>query len=177
MRESIKVFKRDGFKVELFDTGRADWRGQTILDYTLTDEHWPVNPVFNGTDFSGSPMHADDSTATLAALLCFLSLQRGDTDAEYFDKHTTEQLAWRDARAEELSMIQCELQEVADSGHDKEWLLEDDGTMNTVVSWYCRVCGDHGTERFDSESARNDDGPDEEYITDEIENTECSCWQ
>jgi hypothetical protein len=51
--------------------------------------------IFEGEDFAGSPMDADDSDETVAALLTFLTLRRGDTDAEYFESYTPEQLAWQ----------------------------------------------------------------------------------
>src|SRR5262245_54254991 len=86
---------RDGrvFELRTWDTGRTDWRGQTRIGY-LFGVRGESSPIFEGTDFAGSPMHADDSDLTLASLLCFLTLRRGDTDAGYFDDYTPEQLDW-----------------------------------------------------------------------------------
>ena len=39
-------------------------------------------------------MHADDADATLRALLGFLTLRPGDTDADYFDGYTQRQRAF-----------------------------------------------------------------------------------
>jgi len=50
--------------------------------------------LFEGADFAGSPMVADDSDACLATLLTFLTLRPGDTDRDYFDDYTPEQLDW-----------------------------------------------------------------------------------
>lgn len=94
-----------GFRLDLWDTGRTDRLGKTVLRYTLFDGDWKGGRIiFEGEDFTCSPLHAIDSDATVAAVLGFLSLQCGDTDAEYFDSYTPAQLAWRDERAEELAM-------------------------------------------------------------------------
>lgn len=60
--------------------------------------------VFEGNDYSGSPLHADDSYATLAGLLHFLSLRPGDTDGDYFDAYTPEQLAFAQEHGEALGL-------------------------------------------------------------------------
>lgn len=91
MRDLIKTWRKSGFTLRLWDTGKRDWRGQTKLDYELKDGR---KVVFAGDDFAGSPMHADDSRETVAALLGFLTLKPGDTDADYFEQYTPEQLAW-----------------------------------------------------------------------------------
>lgn len=115
-RDIIRVWESDGFRCELYDTHRRDWRGQTRIGYTFTDNG---ADVFTGEDFCGSPLHADDSNATVASLLTFLSLRKGDTDGEYFDSYTPEQLDWRDSgRAELLSMLAHDLAEAPDTDDD-----------------------------------------------------------
>lgn len=84
-----------------WDTGRKDARRQTIIGYAF----WPVyknpgKPLFTGSDFAGSPLHADDSDETLRALLGFLTLRPGDTDRDYFDSYTEEQMAYAEGDAE-----------------------------------------------------------------------------
>jgi hypothetical protein len=93
------------FVLRTWDTGRYDHRGQSRIAYTLEqgEPHGPRRTLFEGDDFAGSPMHADDSDATLRALLVFLTLRPGDTDADYFAEYTPEQLAFRDEHAEALS--------------------------------------------------------------------------
>lgn len=104
--ERIKYWHAGEFSLTLWDTGRRDHRGQSRLKYRLRDGG---RIIFEGEDFAGSPMHADDSMSTVRAILAFLSLRLGDTDKEYFDKHTPEQLEWRDSgRAEELAMYTME---------------------------------------------------------------------
>ena len=66
--------------------------------------------IFEGADFSGSPMHADDSDQAVASLLTFLSLRPGDTDPDYFDDYTPEQLAFARAEGENLALYAEELE-------------------------------------------------------------------
>jgi hypothetical protein len=112
-REAIRTWHAGRFHLEVFDTGRSDWRGQTRLAYTFKDNG---NVIFEGQDFAGSPLHADDSDETLAALLGFLSLRPGDTDREYFDSYTPEQLEWAQHHGEELSWLAHEMEERARRG-------------------------------------------------------------
>ncbi len=101
LQNRVKVWRRSGFKLELFDTGKADQYGKCILAYRLRDGK---EIVFEGDDFHLSPMHAIDSMATVYSLLGFLSLQSGDTDSEYFEAYTPRQLEWSASnRCEELA--------------------------------------------------------------------------
>ena len=104
----IKVWRKQGFTLRLYDTGRCDNRGKSVLSYQLKDRR---QVIFEGSDFAGSPMHADDSIDTIIALLGFLTLQPGDTDREYFDSYSPAQLDWcQSGRCSELSMIQYDLE-------------------------------------------------------------------
>ncbi len=58
--------------------------------------------LFEGEDFGCSPLHSIDGDACVESLMSFLCLRPGDTDAEYFDKHTPEQLAFASEHAEAL---------------------------------------------------------------------------
>ena len=51
-------------------------------------------PLFVGDNFGCSPLHAINSKDAAKSLLGFLTLRPGDTDAEYFDDYTPQQLAW-----------------------------------------------------------------------------------
>ena len=88
----------DGFELFIFHTHQkrdGKWR----MAYVLFDED---EVVFKGDDFF-SPNDLDEKW-NVAELLGFLSLRDGDTDDEYFESYTPEQIAWRDERAEELSL-------------------------------------------------------------------------
>jgi hypothetical protein len=126
------------FSLELFDTHGRDWRGQTKLAYRFSDGG---KLVFEGGDFAGSPLHADDSDETVAALLSFLSLRPGDTDRDYFASYTPEQLSWAEANGEELALEACLLEERARLGfaactverHYGSWLVEFDGGASLLL--------------------------------------------
>jgi hypothetical protein len=94
------------FTLTLYDTHRRDARGQTNLGYKLARrEAGKSEMLFEGEDFSGSPMHADDSDETVMSLLSFLTLKPGDTDADYFENYTPRQLKWAESgEAEALEM-------------------------------------------------------------------------
>ena len=107
--ELIKVWRKDGFTLRLFDTGKYHSRGTAMLAYTLKDKG---TLIFEGDDFSSSPMHAIDSLETVTSLLGFLTLRPGDTDREYFDKYTPAQMAWcQSSRCELLGLIQYLMEE------------------------------------------------------------------
>lgn len=110
LHEALVLTEIDGEPVELdmWDTGRRDGRGQTVIAYEL--RHGDTT-IFQGVGFAGSPLHADDSDATVGSLLTFLSLRPGDTDTEYFQSYSATQTQWVDHNGEELSLIAHGLEE------------------------------------------------------------------
>lgn len=62
--------------------------------------------IFEGTDF-GTPTYTTYGDAA-RDLLGFLTMREGDTDSEYFDGYSSEQIAWRDEFAEYLAMFGME---------------------------------------------------------------------
>lgn len=58
-------------------------------------------PLFVGTDYS-CPQYASD-LRVMSDLLVFMTLRPGDTDADYFDSYTPEQLHFAETDAENLS--------------------------------------------------------------------------
>ena len=104
------TWTEEGFTLTLWDTQNTDRMGKSVLAYNLTDSDWnddPIGsygkyPIFVGSDFSCSPLHAVDSDETVKSLLEFLSLRKGDVDSEYFENYTERQVNWRDTRAENL---------------------------------------------------------------------------
>lgn len=59
--------------------------------------------IFEGVDFSTTAGTTYGEAAR--GVLGFLTLRPGDTDSEYFDGYTPEQIAWRDEYAEELALF------------------------------------------------------------------------
>lgn len=83
----------------------TDWHmatGQIRTAYQLIA---PDNrAIFSGDDLGCAPSDKPESKANAIALLAFLTLKPGDTDADYFEKYTPEQLTWCEGNAaEELS--------------------------------------------------------------------------
>lgn len=107
---SVRLTAHDGYRytLTLRDSGEVDSRGRTRIAYRLTwrgpnAEACRAVVLFEGADFSGSPMHADDSDDSVAGLLSFLTCRPGDTDPEYFASYTQAQLDWCEQHAEYLS--------------------------------------------------------------------------
>ena len=60
--------------------------------------------IFEGSDFRSGCGDSVNYATAARALLGFLTLREGDTDSDYFDRYTPEQLAWRDEYAKGLSI-------------------------------------------------------------------------
>lgn len=97
------------YRLDLWDTGRRHARGTTMLGYRLTSPAGVV--LFEGEDFSASPMDADDSDESLRGILGFLTLRPGDVEEDYFDAYT-------DAQAEFARSFDCEAMQL--------WAIEPD---------------------------------------------------
>jgi hypothetical protein len=99
----MATYRFDRF-TDLPHTLTIDWTGNDLYNrkcwrYQLTAG---TEVVFTGDDLT-TPMHDGEDEAA-RAVLGFLTLRPGDTDADYFDGYTPAQEAWRDAHAEQLSM-------------------------------------------------------------------------
>jgi hypothetical protein len=90
-------------RLVLWETKRRDRLGKRILGYAFWPNYrTPGPPLFYGEDFAGPHLAVTDET--LRGLLTFLTLRPGDTDREYFDDYTEEQLAYADSEAEYHSL-------------------------------------------------------------------------
>jgi len=94
------------FSLVLWYTGRTDRMNKDILGYRLTqhERSRKAKVLFEGEDFASSPMHAIDSDETVAALMSFLTLRPGDTDPEYFERYTPQQLEFAQQHGEALGI-------------------------------------------------------------------------
>lgn len=93
------------FNLTTWDAGHT-YRGgpQWAIGYRLTMREAGRGVVlFEGEDFGCSPLDAIDSDACTRSLMAFLTLRPGDTDPDYFDGYTAEQLAYCSAHAEALA--------------------------------------------------------------------------
>jgi hypothetical protein len=103
----VRTWEAEDYRLELFDTLTTDRYGKSVLAYRFFHRG---RLVFAGADFHCSPVHAVDADATVAGVLAFLSLKPGDTDPEYFEGYTAEQLAFARAECENLSLHVEELE-------------------------------------------------------------------
>lgn len=108
-RNLDREWSGDGFALEMFYAGVSN-RGSAKVAYRFYDGE---RLIFEGDDYGPSPCWAYDGDESVASLLAFLSLRPGDTDSEYFDDYTPEQLAWADERAEDLSVLAMLMEERA----------------------------------------------------------------
>jgi hypothetical protein len=90
---------RTVFALTVWDTGEDNWDGKRYLAYRLKAGG---RTIFAGRDFLCSPMVAIDSDDVVKSLMNFLTLRPGDTDAEYFDDYTEEQMDFAHEHGESL---------------------------------------------------------------------------
>lgn len=88
------------YRLMTWDTGGRSSTGQYKIGYAFW--HPSGCLLFSGEDYGVSPMHSLDSDESLRGLVGFLTLQPGDTDDEYFEVYTPEQLEWAENEAESL---------------------------------------------------------------------------
>jgi hypothetical protein len=103
-RDYLRDVDIDGFRLRTWESDKPDHRknGQNYIGYEFFDRNGTV--LFTGEDFGHSPMDAIDSDETLRCLLGFLTLRPGDTDSEYFENYTPEQMSFAETEAEYLSV-------------------------------------------------------------------------
>lgn len=109
--EFIRAWQNGDFRLQLFDTFQSDRNGKSILAYRF---YHRGSLIFEGSDFSCSPLDAIDSDATVASLLHFFALQKGDTDEEYFADYTEKQMEFSEMHGEDLAMAISEWESTID---------------------------------------------------------------
>jgi hypothetical protein len=99
----------DGYRLQLWEvsTGpsfetRLAYRLSHRLKDTGFGERFFV--LFEVENQSPSPLYAIDSDETLRSILGWVTLQPGDTDADYFDAYTEAQWGFAEGDAEQLSV-------------------------------------------------------------------------
>jgi hypothetical protein len=105
--DHVRTWGNGDYRLELYDTCQTDRYGKSVLAYQFFHNG---TLIFEGADFHASPLHAIDGDQTVAGLLHFLSLQPGDTDPDYFDDYTPEQLAFARQEGESLYLLVEELE-------------------------------------------------------------------
>lgn len=88
----MQKYTFDQYVMTLEDTGRTGEFGKARVSYTFSKPDGTV--LFEGDDLFASPLHDSEGLEMAKTLLTFLTLQPGDTDEEYFEYYTPEQLEW-----------------------------------------------------------------------------------
>ena len=104
--EKIRTWKRDGFRLVLWDTfvpcGRG-YMGDTFLAFQFSDRG---RVIFAGQAFAPPLGVAIDSDECVAACLFSFTLRPGDVEEEFFDGYTPRQRAWVESeRVDELYQV------------------------------------------------------------------------
>jgi len=94
------------FQLTTWDCGRPYREGpQWQIGYRLTMiDNGRKHTLFEAEDYGCAPGDAIDSDACIRGLMNFLTLRPGDTDADYFDGYTRDQLDYCVSHAESLSL-------------------------------------------------------------------------
>lgn len=90
----MKTYDFDGYKMTLQDTGKVK-NDHVMVEYTFSTPDGEL--LFSGDDLGCSPLHGPESMESAKALLCFLTVRKGDTDEEYFDSYTPRQLEFSES--------------------------------------------------------------------------------
>lgn len=94
------------FYLTILDSTYRDGRDYLTYRLTMREPGKPLVTLFEGSDFGCSPIDSIDGNDAVVALMGFLTLRPGDTDAEYFAEYTDVQRDFCDRFAETLS---CEV--------------------------------------------------------------------
>lgn len=91
----MQTYKLDGYTMTLQATDKRDKTGHIMVRYEFKTPRDAT--LFYGDDFGVSPLHAPESADAAKSLLSFLTLRKGDTDEEYFENYTPEQLKFSES--------------------------------------------------------------------------------
>ncbi len=111
----IRVWRRDGFTLVLFDTHVPTGRGylaDTLLAFQFNDRG---HVIFQGRDFLPPIGVAIDSDECVVACLFGFTLKPGDVEEEFFDGYSPLQRAWVESgRADELYVLARDVEPTAE---------------------------------------------------------------
>jgi len=124
-----------GSKIEIrmYDTGRRDSRGMTRIE--VEADRLDLNSgerkvLFSGSDLYMSPGMGtcDDSDAMVKCAVSMVAMRPGDTDSDWFDNYSPDQLEWsRSYECEALQESALDLSETELDGW-RQWTdLDDNG--------------------------------------------------
>lgn len=114
----------DGYRLQLFDKNLPTGKyGHTTLSYKFISPEGKV--IFEGDDYGVPRGQAVDSDETVRGLLGFLTIRPGDTDDEYFDNYTEDQLSFANDKGESMSGWGMDPSEWEDEEANEYYKLKD----------------------------------------------------
>lgn len=110
LRPYTKASGLPTFTLEIFDPERSDKRGAPIILWRLKKhDYGKTSIVFDGlrepNKWRCSGWFSVDGDEAIECCLTFASLQPGDTDQEFFDDYSPEQLEFAHEHGETLSAV------------------------------------------------------------------------
>jgi hypothetical protein len=101
--DPLRIVQLDGepYTLAVWYSRPDPTRHGSMLAYQLIG---PWGVIFSGADYGPAPSLDLDGDDCLRGLLSFLTLRPGDTDSEYFEKYTGDQLWFASNAAEDLSI-------------------------------------------------------------------------
>lgn len=141
------------YRLRTFDLYRNDSMGKSMIAYIFGAVGKPA--LFWGDDFHVAPSHSTDGDDCLRSLLGFLTLRPGDTDQEWFDRYTPEQMEFAGTYA-------CEVM-AASADEDSTEELPDFETVSYVEklagdrAHYPYLVEHNGVEYIDFDALAADD--------------------
>jgi len=133
----VRIWEREGYRLEIYDT------------HNETSSHWTVagvlydngRKIFDKAPIDISKIYAVDEERVIPHVLSWFTLKPGDTDADYFNGYTKEQLEWCEGdRNDWLRCLQVDLEEML--RHDR----------NDVPDWACEDAGQEDHEFTECET-------------------------
>jgi hypothetical protein len=121
MLRAVKVLNK--YYLFMWDTyQRREGSSHSYLGYRLVDPNGYI--LFQGTDYGCPSSSCVDSDETVAELLKWFTIKPGDTDEEYFESYTPQQLEFAnsdDAEQLALGLADVNAEEGMD-GASKPWV-------------------------------------------------------
>jgi len=103
--DPLRDINLDGYRLQMWDLGKRDNKKgdmRELISYRLTSPEGVV--IFEGEDYSCSPLSCIDGDESVRGLIGFLTLRPGDTDDEYFYCYNSTQWEFAQGPAEQLSL-------------------------------------------------------------------------
>lgn len=108
-KDLLRTLRLNGTTLRVFDMEKTRGTNHHCLGYQFKVGR---KIIFEGTDF-GCPFQIGiDSLEAAYSILGFLTLKPGDTDKEYFEEYTKEQMEWaKSSKCEYLSLLVSDWEE------------------------------------------------------------------